>query len=491
MRSSTPYLLLLTVSLLSVPSRVTAGEADKLSGPTKTLMGLLAAPEPAAPDKGIYARPDTRRKLVRNHGVAALPAFIELARSAKKDANLRVNALLGIAELLDVVKRSPAERAKVCQEVLPVAMAKLQDDAFCVRYHAMKLAGKVYEAQPSGKKDKVVLNHLLGVMFSQRPPLEKLGAALGLRPIIGVPKNDVTHEDKEEAQKAIVEVRQWYKSNKGQWGIVAIRPPAELLEELKHEDPKRRKRAVGEIADLGDPSYVPKLCEMLQKEKDADVMAALAQALKRLAGMPIQVAPGDAPAKRKDMVKRWLIWYQAQPDIKALTDGTPERRLKAVARLRKVDDSRIQGVFVARVLRETDKKVAEALAAALTEITGHLLKIDFDADDRQERVKWWRIWVKTAPLVQAALNEKDAAQQAEFIRKLNRTEYRHTKLCDALLDLLVKTKSDDVRIAICGTIEGLFYRQIFIMEGMSADTVKRIVEEFKKQYWTKARGQYE
>lgn len=495
MRPSTPYLLLLTVSLLSAPAPVTPGEADELDGVTKTIMGLLAAPEPLAPDKATWARPDTRRKIVRNYGIAALPAFNELARGQKKDANLRVNAILGIAELIESLEREPTVRVKACREAFPVAMAKLQDDAFCVRYVAMRLAGTVYEAQaggrPAGQKDRTILGNLLGVIFSRRPRLEKAGAARALMSIIGVPKSDVTHEDEKEAQKAIEEVREWYKQNKDQWGVVAIRPPAELLDELKSGDPLRRKRAVGEIADLGDPSYGPKLCEMLQKEKDADVLNAIAQALKQLTGMPIQVAPGDSTAKRKDTVKKWLTWYRAQPDIKTLNEGTPERRLKAVGRLKKVDDSRIQGIFVGRLLAETDKKVTEALAAALTEITGHLLKIDFDADDRQERVKWWEVWVRTAPLVQKATDEKDATRQPKLIRALNSTKYRHAKLCDALLDLLVKTKSDDVRSAICGTIEGLFFRQIFIMEGMSADTVKRVVEEFKKQYWAGERSQYE
>ena len=495
MRLSTPYLLLLTASLLSVPARVTRGEAGEPDGLTKAIMARLAAPKPAAPDKEVWDRPDTRRKIVRSHGVAALPAFIELARSQKKDANLRVNAVLGIAELVESLRGKPAERTKVCQEAFPVAMAKLQDDAFCVRYAAMRLAGMVYEAQPDGRplgqKDVAILNNLLGVMFSRRPALEKAGAARALLPIIGAPESDVTQEDEKEAEKAVEEVRQWYDQNKGHWGVVGIRPPAELLQELKNEAPARRKQAVGEITDLGDPSYVPKLCEMLHEEKDADVAKAIAQALNRLTKMPIQVAPGDALAKRKSTVKRWLTWYQAQPDIKALSEGTPERRLKAVERLKKVEDSRVQGIFVGRLLAETDKKVVEALAAALTETTGHLLKIDPDTDNRKERVKWWQVWVKVAPLVQAALNEKDATKQAALIRALNNTEYRHAKLCDGLLDLLVKTKSDDVRSAVCGTIEGLFFRQIFIMEGMSADTVKRIVEEFKKQYWAEERKQYE
>lgn len=457
----------------------------------KEIMEGLIVPSQRDPDKGASQRPKRRANYVETYGVQAMPAFLELARHS--DANVRMNALLGISELIHTNPLGPAKLKPLCQQALRVAIEKLQDTDFMVRYAAMGLAGAVYAAQPEEQgRNRVVINHLLGVLFSRESVFEKAGAARTLSPLIGLPIADVTQEEQDKAQAAIADVRKWYEQNRERLGIVALRPAKEVFDDMQSEKAEVRTAALGEIAARQDPSYVGKMCERLHVEKDAAVLQAARNTLRELTGMEIKLKPKDSPDERKKVVAKWLQWYRAQPDLKALAQGgDAKERLAAVAQLMKLDDPRIKVKLVEHLrLGTSDETLTQALAAALTKITGHELKID-PKRDRAQQLRKWETWVETAPLVKAAVEEKDAKKRAALISALNDTKYRHAKLCDALVERVLKEDNADVRLAICLTIEGLFYYAIGARAEMTTGQVKTQVEKFKRDFWDEERKRYE
>ena len=483
-----PLLLWAVLLLSSLPAA--GGDATAKDDVIKTIMEGLITPSAKNPDKGVGLRPKRRAYFVEVYGKEAMAAFLELAQHS--DANVRMNALLGMAELIEANRMMPPERADLCEQALRTGVEKLHDPEFMVRYAAMGLAGTAGMAEPKAQeRTKVALSHLLGILFSRGSVLEKAGAARALSPMIAMDIGDVTQESEEKAQGAIDAVRKWYEDNKDRLGIIALRPAKEVVDDLQSEKPEVRTAALGEIAARKDTSYVPNVCERLQVEKDGAVLQATRNTLKDLTGMEIKLKPKDPPDERKKVIAEWLQWYRVQPNLKALEQGDPKQRLKAVEQVKKVDDPRIKDKLIQRLLAETGSdELTQALAAALTEITGQELKINPKAD-RAEQIKKWETWVNTSPLVKTAVEEKNAQKRAKLISALNETRYRHAKLCDALVDRLLKEDNGDVRLAICLTIEGLFYYAIGARAEMTTEQVKVQVEKFKRDFWDEERKRYE
>ena len=413
MRSRTCLCLALLSGALVLSPQPTMAQADTAAGGdvTKEIMQAIITPVPRKGNKGADQRPKRRSELVRHHKFAALPAFVELAGHA--DDNVRINALMAMQELLTGKRPGTSEflltgeqTAKTCTKLRPLVMEKLQDTVFGVRYTAMGLAGAICVRQPDATEgNRVLLNYLLGVVFSRLSPLEKAGAVRALAPIINKPLGDVTHPDPEEAAKVVQEVRDWYEANRASMGLIALRPAAELMEDLRSKNPKTRIKAAREIEARGDLSYVPHLCKCLQTEPDLECCTALIAAVAGLANMPMELRPELKGEARKAVIAEWITWYQAQPDLKTLKSSAPKERLAVIPRLAKVQDKRVIDVFSEQLEEEDDKPVAQALVAALGKITGQPLTINLDGDNRAQRLARWRTWVNVQPLVEATKKE--------------------------------------------------------------------------------------
>ncbi len=484
----TRYCLAAALAALTAAA-ASAGPADKIINEARK---KLLVPNPIKPDGGVADRPKTRQGLVFRYGAAVVPAFLDLARH--KDPNVRMNAVLGIG---DVLKQGgvPAEtKSKVAQQAQPVVLERMDDSSFSVRYAAMDVGGLVYKYLPPPKSPDI-LNRLLGMMLSRRSNLEKAGAARGLSRVMPLKAVEVTDPDPKRAASVVEQVKKWYLAHREAMGLIALRPRTELEEDLRASKAKVRLEAIAEIKARGDESLIEPLLNLLAKEKDAKVCEAAADAVKAVTGVPIRMDAAFPAGQRKKIIARWKAWRAAQPALKMLETGAPAQRdaaARALAALKdRVLQRRVVRVLARHILGEKDVKTTETILKALKELTGHPVagfKNSMTPEERRVRIERWRLWIQAEPKVKEAFAEKDPEKRAALIRQL--AQFKHAKVVDALAARVKKEKDEVVIHAITDTISNLVPLALAVVPGMTPEQVDSAVKDFQAQ-WKTMRRNYE
>ncbi len=479
----------LTICLLAgFVASLQAEEADKIMEEVRT--GLIR-PNPNKPDGGIADRPKKRAALEFKYGPKVMPAYLDLAHH--KDENVRMNAVLGIGDVLAMRRLSPEVLDALAKQAQPVVLDRLSDPSFSVRYSAMTVAGVVYVRQKD--RDPITINRLLGIMFSRRPGVEKAGAARGLRQLPTLMVGDVATEDPKRAEAVIAQVRKWYMANRDRLKLISLRPKEDLLAALQSQKPEERLQALDEIQARGEAIFVPPVLNLLKTEKDAKVCAAATQAVNALSGLPIHIAVTTPAPKRARIITRWKAWRQVQPAIRTLEEGNPAQRDAAARTLAGVTEPTVKNsvvdVLARHIITEKDVKTTETILKTLQTLTGEAVlgfKPALTAAQRTERIQRWRLWAHAAPKVKAALAEKDPAKRAEAIRSL--AQYKHAKVVDALVAQLKVEKAEATIPAITRTIQEITRLGLAVVPGMNAQEVQNAIDDFMVS-WKEQRKNYE
>jgi len=482
-------LFCLTICLLAgFVASVQAEEADKIMEEVRT--GLIQ-PNPSKPDGGIAERPKKRAALEFKYGPAVMPAYLDLARH--KDENVRMNAVLGIGDVLAMRRLAPEALDALAKQAQPVVLERLSDPSFAVRYSAMMVAGAVYVSRKD--KDPVTVNRLLGILFSRRPGEEKAGAARGLSRLPGLTVGDVANENPKTVQAAIAHVRKWYMDNRRRLGLISLRPKEDLLAALQSQKPDERLLALDEIQARGESIFLPPVLDLLKTEKDGKVCAAATQVVNALSGLPIKIAATMPAPRRAKIIARWKAWSQVQPAIRTLKVGNPTQRDASARTLASVTEptvkNRVVDVLAQHIITETDVKTIQTILKTMQTLTGEAVmgfKPSLTTAERTERIQRWRLWAQAAPKVKAAFAEKDPAKRAAAIRSL--VQYRHANVVDALIAQLKVEKEGAAIRAITRTVQDITRLGLAVVPGMTAQEVQNAIDDFMPS-WKDQRKHFE
>ncbi|MBM4047889.1 MAG: HEAT repeat domain-containing protein [Planctomycetes bacterium] len=349
------------------------------------------------------------RKEIERLGAEAVEPLVALLK--EEDFNVRLNAVMALGDLKD-------------PRAIPALTQAIEDKRFGVRYRAILGLGQICKADNWQPQYAPPVSRIFGVLFSRVNPsqaLELCAASKALSEMFNKKHGDLCGNDSEEHRKKVLgEWRKWFDANKATYGIQALRPIMECVEDLKDADAARRIAAAGEIAQRGDPNYARDLIERLAVETDPKVEKALCDAIEKLT--EIKFGAMVARDGKKQALADFDLLWQAKPHLNKLGDPDRGVRLDAVVNLQDIKHKHVVDALADRLETEDDWDVTVAIIGALTKQVGEAPKIPQGADQeiRRQIIAGWKKWAEVKPYVDKLRDDK--AEKADRLKAIDDLE---------------------------------------------------------------------